>query len=47
MIPPSHITAAEVRATLPFVMPSGAEGPAVRLSLPKTLLEMFFRPSVA
>jgi hypothetical protein len=38
---PSPVTVAEVSATLPFVIPSAAEGPAVRLS--RTHL---FKPTV-
>jgi hypothetical protein len=44
---PSPLTAAEVSATLPFVIPSEAEGPAVRLSRPKTYRGNVFRQSVA
>jgi hypothetical protein len=44
---PSHVTVAKVTATLPFVIPSEAEGPAVRLSRPKTSHGNVFRQSVA
>jgi hypothetical protein len=37
---PSPVTAAEVSAALHFVIPSEAEGPAVRLSSTRLLLEM-------
>ncbi len=38
---PSPVTAAEVSATLPFVIPSEAEGPAVLFLHLRPLLEIF------
>jgi hypothetical protein len=39
---PSPVTAAEVSVTLPFVIPSEAEGPAVPFLHLRPLLEIFF-----
>jgi hypothetical protein len=43
---PSPVTAAEVSAALPFVIPSEAEGPAVRLSRPKIFRGNVFQTAV-